>query len=180
MEISERIDAWIEGPDKDLRLALTGFDDYSQKLITAVDQHWNPSMRMQNMEYFLFLYGAMLAIARGYGRKDDYPIGVLGPYVSFFMDWKDSIEWVFECEAALKKSLRLQGVLAAGGNTAQAVWTAGTQGRSHELSRDNNMRLLLEIFSELRKLMSDSTISDEALFGASEVLYDSVIKTKPA
>jgi len=62
---------------------------------------------------------------------------------------------VLECENELGKSKRLQGVQAAGGNTAQAVLLAGSQGRSEDLSKPLNMQLLFQIcFRSFRSFAS--------------------------
>lgn len=160
--------------NEELQRLLARFDDYSQKLLLVVDQQWDPSKRMRSVEYCLFLYGAALAIARGYGRGDAYCFVILQPYLSRFMELKFSVRWLLACEAEMVKSRRLQGVQAAGGNTAQAVMLAGSQGRSEALNSPWNIQLLLQTFSELRKLMDDQSASDEPIFAASGALYNSV------
>ena len=164
-----------QASDEQLATVLEGFDDYCQKLIGAVDASWDASTRMRSVEYCVFLYGAALAIVRGNGREDAYSVAMLGPYLSRFMDWQLSVRWLLECEAEMAKSPRLQGVQAAGGNTAQAVLLAGSQGRSEDLNRPHNTQLLIQIFSEVRKLMADKTATDEPLFTTSGQLYDSVV-----
>lgn len=162
--------------DDNLRQTLAGFDDYCQKIIAALDPLWDASTRVHNMEYCLFLYGAALAIARGSGRNDSYSAILWAPYLSQFMDLEDSIDWTTSCEIALGKSRRLQGMKAAGGNTAQAVLYAGSHGRTDDLNSPQNKQFLAQIFSELRKMMDNEAISDELLFESSGLLYDSVVK----
>ena len=167
----------IDMGDEDLQTLLEGFDDYSQKLILAIDPCWDASNRMQSVEYCLFLYGAALGIARGKQLDDEYCVAIFGPYLSRFMDWRISTPWLLQCEAEMVKSHRLQGVRSAGANTATAVILAGSQGRSDDLNSPRNMELLIQIFSELRKLIDDREASDEHLFQASGLLYDSVVGT---
>ena len=110
----------IDMGDEDLQTLLEGFDDYSQKLILAIDPCWDASNRMQSVEYCLFLYGAALGIARGKQLDDEYCVAIFGPYLSRFMDWRISTPWLLQCEAEMVKSHRLQGVRSAGANTATA------------------------------------------------------------
>ena len=154
---------------------LVGFDDYSQTFILAIDPRWDASQRMQSVEYCLFLYGAALAIVRGQQLSDEHCVAIFGPYLSRFMDWRLSGLWLVECETEMGKSSRLQGVRAAGANTATAVLLAGSQGRSDDLNSPRNMELLIQIFSELKKLIDDRKTSDENLFQTSCLLYDSVV-----
>jgi len=160
---------------EELADVLAGFDDYSRQFVGAVDANWNASTRMRSVEYCVFLYGAAIAVVRGYGYEDEYSVAILGPYFSRFMDWQLSMPWLLQCETELSKSPRLRGVQAAGANTAQAVLLAASQRRSEDLSRPHNMELLILIFSELRKLMAEKAATDEPLFGASGKLYESVV-----
>ncbi|HXJ61307.1 MAG TPA: hypothetical protein VNU68_32075 [Verrucomicrobiae bacterium] len=155
--------------DEELRAALEGFDWYSQYLMKAVDPQWDPSTRIRNIEYCAFLYGATLAIVRGYGREDADSAGVLRRYLSRFVDWEFSVGWLLNCEAELSCSPRLQSVQAAGGNTAQAVLLASRE-QSDVLRHPQNLQLLMEIFSEVRKLMDDRATPGECLFAASNRL----------
>ena len=161
--------------DEDLRAALEGFDWYSQYLMLAIDPQWDASMRMRNIEYCAFLYGATVAIVQGYGREDADSAGILGRYLSRFMDWEFSVGWLRNCEAELSWSPRLQGVQKAGRHTAQALLLASRE-ESDILRHPQNLQLLMEIFAEVRRLMEDRAASDERLFAASAQLYHSVVE----
>jgi hypothetical protein len=160
--------------DIELQRAFSLFDEYCQKLILAFDAPFDVSKRAFSIEYCAFLHGAALAIVRGYEREDREAAIVWLPYFSQFMELKLSVRYALGCESQMAKSRRLQGVEAAGGNTAQAVLAAWTRGRAEELNDPDNAALLPKIFSELCKLMVDERASDEELFSASTALYDSV------
>ena len=159
--------------DESLRIALEEFDWYSQHLMMAVDPQWDPATRMHNVEYCAFLDGAALAIVRGHGQEDAHSTPLLGRYLSRFMDWEFSVGWLLNCQAELSRSPRLQGVQAAGVNTAQAVWLAN-RGQPDILRRPDNFQRLMKIFAEVRHLMEDRAACEEHLLATSRQLSDSV------
>jgi hypothetical protein len=166
---SENVSA--SATDADVRLALEGFDAYSQKLILGVDPSWDSKSRMNSIVYCLFQYGAALGCARGYGREDACSVTVFGPYLSQFMEWRLSIGWLLACEQ-VSLSPRMQRVRAAGANTVQAVWSAAVRGRSEELSAPRNMELLIQLFSELRSLMAKTVGCDSFLLDHAKQLVE--------
>lgn len=161
--------------DEHLHNLLAGFDDYCQKCLIIVDKEWDASKRMRSIEYCLFLYGAALAISRGSGRGDGYSAVLWSPYISRFMELSFALRWTLACEEKMCNSKRLQGVRAAGANTAHAVFFAGSRGRSDILNSYWNKNLIIQIFGNLRKLIDDENKSDEPIFAASGELYDSVV-----
>jgi hypothetical protein len=161
----------------DLQRLLAHFDAYSQKLLCAVDGSWNTATRMQSIEYTIFLYGAALAIVRGYGQGDAFSPAILVPYLSRFLGAERAMRWLVACEQESATSRRLKGVHAAGANTAQAVLAAASQGRAQSLNGARNSQVLFSAFSELRRLMDDQDAPDDGLFAASCALYDSVVGT---
>ncbi|MCH7573750.1 MAG: hypothetical protein IIA59_01370 [Candidatus Marinimicrobia bacterium] len=163
------------GPEEGFRQVYEGFDDYCQQFIRVIDPKWDASTRMFNIEYCLFLYGAALAIARGTGREDGYSAVLWAPYLSLFMDLEDSTKWALKCEKECSKSVRLQEIRAAGNNTAQAVFYAGSHGRSGDLNTAENMNFLLLVFSELSKHMKEASTSGQGIVEASSLIYDSIV-----
>lgn len=161
--------------DEMLQGLLADFDVYSQNLLAAVDGGLDATKCMGSVEYTTFLYGAALAIVRGYRQQDAISAVILVPYLSRFMGAERAMRWLLACEREALNSTRLQGVHAAGNNTAQAVVFAATQGRPQLLNTDRTSELLFRIFSELRRLMVDSDAPDQALFVASGELCDSVL-----